>query len=95
MRRKIEELGNRKFERNMIRILTKRNLLIDRNSLQLGNLIGEGNFSYVREALLIRGNERSRLALKILKNGNYLNSNHKFYLNLKLYHETLKFFINH
>jgi hypothetical protein len=54
----------------MIKILEEKNLLVDRNSLDLQAVLGNGNFGIVHKALLNNDGNEIEVAVKTLKFGN-------------------------
>ncbi len=56
-----------KLNEQMIKILEEKNLLVERNSLNLQEVLGKGNFGIIYKALL---NNENVVAVKTLKFGN-------------------------
>lgn len=59
-----------KLNEQMIKILEEKNLLVDRNSLDLQAVLGNGNFGIVHKALLNNDGNEIEVAVKTLKFGN-------------------------
>jgi hypothetical protein len=59
-----------KLNEQMIKILEEKNLLVDRNSLNLQEVLGNGNFGIVYKALLNNDGNEIEVAVKTLKVGN-------------------------
>jgi len=59
-----------KLNEQMIKILEEKNLLVDRNSLNLQEVLGNGNFGIVYKALLNNDGNEIEVAVKTLKFGN-------------------------
>ncbi len=59
-----------KLIEQIIKKLEEKNLLVDRNSLDLQEVLGNGNFGIVYKALLNNDGNEIEVAVKTLKNGN-------------------------
>ncbi len=59
-----------KLNEQIIKILDEKNLLVDRNSLDLQEVLGNGNFGIVHKALLNNDGNEIEVAVKTLKFGN-------------------------
>jgi transcriptional regulator CtsR len=59
-----------KLNEQIIKILDEKNLLVDRNSLNLQEVLGSGNFGIVYKALFNNDGNEIEVAVKTLKVGN-------------------------
>jgi hypothetical protein len=67
-RGKIEKYRKEKFK-DMLKVTVEKNLLIERNLLNLQEILGSGNFGVVYKALFIKENDEIEVAVKTVKSG--------------------------